>query len=495
MKFVIKLFPEIIVKSKPVRKQLINQLKKNLRKLMKTIDENIEVSGLWDFVEVNTPELPSEANQLTSDKKQVSKIFEQEILEVLSSTPGIDFILKVKVHEFSNLEDIAEIAIKEYKNLIDNKTFCVRVKRTGKHPFNSIQVEQKVGGALLHNSNSAGVKMKDPDITIRLEIKQDKLHTVEYRQQGLGGFPIGQQESCVSLISGGFDSSVATYLMMKRGIRTHFCFFNLGGMAHEVGVKQLSYYLWKKYSASHRTLFITVPFEPVVAEILDKVHHSHMGVILKRMMLRVAEKLAIEFHAPALVTGECVAQVSSQTLTNLSVIDKATNMLTMRPLITMDKQDIIALARKTGTEEFSASMPEYCGVISDKPTTCAKLERVEHEESRFNFDVLEQAFNNIKVENIDQLYQSSLNLDDVEIVKVPETSDIIIDIRHPHELAVKPLFFTKNKILEIPFFKIQTSDKLDKSDSYLLYCDKGVMSQLHAEELIEKGYRVKIFQP
>jgi tRNA uracil 4-sulfurtransferase len=481
MKFVIKLFPEIIVKSKPVRKRFIVQLKKNLRKILVPISENITISGSWDFIEVNLIEAEKHLSSLVLDK--------------LKHTSGIDFILQVKSHRFDNLDQIAEIVVAEYREQVKGKTFCVRVKRSGTHAFSSIQAEQKAGGALLHHSESKGVKLKKPEVLVQLEIKQDQLLTVESRTQGIGGFPMGQQESCVSLISGGFDSSVASYLMMKRGIRTHFCFFNLGGMAHEVGVKQVSHYLWEKYSSSHRVLFITIPFEKVVTELLEKVHHSQMGVILKRMMLRVAERVAIEFNAPSIVTGECIGQVSSQTLTNLAVIDKATDMLTLRPLIAMDKQEIISISRATGTEEFAAVMPEYCGVISDKPTTCAKLEKIANEEARFDFDIIEQAFAERKVENIDQIFQTSQNIDQIDVVTMPTTDDVIIDIRHPHELAVKPLVLTKNKIHEIPFFKIQTSTELKKDVSYLLYCDKGIMSQLQAEELVAKGYQVKIYQP
>lgn len=481
MKFIIKLFPEIIVKSKPVRKQLITQLKKNLRKILLGINKNIVVAGSWDFLEVS---LVGEAH---SD--------ENVILEALKNTPGIDFILKVKTHQFETLEDIADITVSEYAELVKGRTFCVRVKRTGRHSFNSIQIEQKVGGALFHQSESASVKLKNPEVTVQLEIKQNKLYTIDSKTQGLGGFPIGRQESCFSLISGGFDSCVASYLMMKRGVRTHFCFFNLGGVAHEVGVKQVAHYLWRKYAASHRVLFVTIPFEKVVSGILDKVHHSRMGVILKRMMLRVAGQLACEFNAPGIVTGECVGQVSSQTLTNLAVIDKATNVLTMRPLIAMDKQAIIALSRKIGAEAFAAAMPEYCGVISDKPTTCAKLERIEKEEENFDFEILSDAFKQRKVENIDAIYQASSHSENIEVTAMPQPSDVVVDIRHPHELAVKPLFLTNNEVINIPFFKLHATKKLNKGIQYLLYCDNGIMSQLQAEALLQKGYQVKVYQP
>jgi len=481
MKFAIKLFPEIIVKSRPVRKQFISQLRKNLKKIFSPILNEVKISGSWDLIELDTN---------ASDDH-----LEDIVISRLQSTPGIDFILKVKPFAFESIDDIANIVIQEFADKVKGKTFCVRVKRSGKHAFNSIDIERQVGGTLFHNSDNAGVKLKDPQVTVNLEIRGDVLLTVVERIQGLGGFPMGQQESCVSLISGGFDSSVASYLMMKRGIRTHYCFFNLGGMAHEVGVKQVSHYLWEKYSSSHRILFITIPFEKVVAEILSKIDHTQMGVVLKRMMLRVASQIADEFNAPALVTGEAVGQVSSQTLTNLAVIDKVCDTLVMRPLIVMDKPEIIELSRKIGTEEFAAVMPEYCGVISNKPTTRAKLDKVEAEESRFDFDVLQNAFDNRKVENIDEIYTSETNLENIEIVSLPATEDIIIDIRHPHELALTPLKLTGNEVLAIPFFKLESYSELNKDSTYLLYCDKGVMSQMQAEDLSAKGYKVKIYQP
>jgi len=480
MRYIVKLFPEIIVKSKPVRKRLIAQLKKNLRRLTQRLSINVEVVGGWDHIEL----IPQDI-----DQAQLSKLE-----DLLASTPGIGFSLRVDAWSFKHIDDIVRISIKQFAEQLAGKTFCVRVKRSGKHAFNSTQVEQKVGGALLHNSDAAGVKLKDPEVEVKLEIRQDKLFTVVKKIEGLGGFPLGQQDACLSLISGGYDSSVASFMMMKRGIRTHFCFFNLGGVAHEVGVKQLSHYLWEHYSASHRVLFITVPFVPVVDEILQKIHHSQMGVVLKRMMLRAASKIAEQFHIQALVTGECVGQVSSQTMTNLAVIDEATDMLTLRPLISMDKQDIIDMAKRCGSEEFAAVMPEYCGVISDKPTTAAKLEKIREEEAKFDFGVLDTAVQSIKVQNIDELFVAALNMEAVEVIEVPRTDDIVLDIRHPHEVEVAPLKLTKNEIITLPFFKL-ASAQLDKHRSYALYCDKGIMSQLQAETLKQQGYQVKVYRP
>ncbi|MBV1911416.1 MAG: tRNA 4-thiouridine(8) synthase ThiI [Kangiellaceae bacterium] len=481
MKFVIKLFPEIIVKSRPVRKQFISQLRKNLKKVLSPLLDSPNLTGTWDFIELDIPD------------SEVDK--ESAVVARLQSTPGIDFVLKVNQHHFVTIEDISQVVIKEFAPQVEGKTFCVRAKRTGQHPFNSIDIERQSGGALLHNSKATGVKLKNPEVAVQLEIRGDKLLTVVERIEGLGGFPMGQQESCVSLISGGYDSTVSSYLMMKRGVRTHFCFFNLGGIAHEVGVKQVSHFLWEKYSLSHRTLFITIPFEDVVSEILNKVDQSQMGVILKRMMLRVADQVAEEFNAPAVVTGEAVGQVSSQTLTNLSVIDSVAKSLVMRPLIVMDKPDIIKKSREIGTAEFAAVMPEFCGVISNRPTTRAKMHKIEAEENRFDFAVLDKAFEDRIVQNIDQVYNSNTNFEEIEVVSLPTKDDIVIDIRHPQEQVVKPLSLTANTVLTIPFFKLQSASDLKTTANYLLFCDKGVMSQLQAEELVSKGYSVKVYQP
>ena len=148
---------------------------------------------------------------------------------------------------------------------------------------------------------------------------------------------------------------------MRRGCKTHFLFFNLGGYAHEIGVKQVALQLWRRYGSSARVKFVTVPFEEVVGEILQNIDHSHMGAVLKRMMMRAADKVADRMDIPALVTGESIAQVSSQTLPNLRLIDAAAEHLVLRPLITMDKPEIIDLTRKIGAFELASAMPEFCG--------------------------------------------------------------------------------------------------------------------------------------
>jgi thiamine biosynthesis protein ThiI len=484
MHFVVKYFPEITIKSPPVRKRLIKQLQRNLRRLLASVSESIEVQRSWDRIDVALPE--------SADERLIN-----EVGDVLARTPGIAYFAPSDLVPFTDLEDLGEKVLGLWADNLAGKSFVVRVKRSGKHEFNSMDVERTVGAVLNRGVETARVQLKDPDVTVRLEVVDDHCYVLRSHRPGLGGFPLGTQDAVLSLVSGGFDSTVASYLTVKRGLTTHFCFFNLGGLAHELGVKEVSYYLWRKFGASHDVKFITVPFEDVVGEILTSIHHSQMGVILKRMMLRVASRIAEDMQIQALVTGESVAQVSSQTLANLSVIDAVTDTLVLRPLITADKSDIIELSRKIGTEEFAASMPEYCGVISQKPTTRATLARVEREESNFDWDKLEQAFRQRRMVHISSVAQEAIGQSEVLVTSEPTADAVIIDIRHPNEEENRPLAILAGRVEKIPFYQLNTQfPRLNAANQYLLYCDKGVMSQLHAANLLEAGFaNVGVYRP
>lgn len=482
MKFIIKLHPEITIKSKSVRLRFIKLLESNLRVALRRVEEETKVDRFWDKLELRVPD--------SADRAQV--------IEKICSTPGVAHALEVAEHPFSSLHDIYEVAQAAWGHTLAGKTFCVRVKRSGKHEFSSIEVERYVGGGLNQNNATGGVRLKNPDITMNLEIEGDKVYLVSARHRGLGGFPIKTQEDLLSLISGGFDSGVASYQAIRRGSRTHYCFFNLGGNAHEIGTKQMAYHLWDRFGASHRVKFITVPFEGVVGEILEKIDDGLMGVVLKRMMMRAAAKVAERMGIQALVTGEAVGQVSSQTLTNLTVIERAVDTLILRPLIFTDKQDIVDTARAIGTFEIAETMPEFCGVISKNPNVRADIKKVEATEEDFDFAVLEQALESAKVMDIRDIAQEA----DERVVEVEAFSQVpkdgvILDIRAPDEEEDSPLELDGVEVKTLPFYKLATQfGDLPKDRLYYLYCAKGVMSKLQALYLQEQGFNnVRVYRP
>ncbi len=482
MKFVVKYFSEIIIKSKPVRRRFVSQLVENLRSVLRDIDPEVDLQRSWDKLVIETA---------VEDPAVHSRM-----VEAMRNAPGITYILEVREYPLPALEDIIDKVQPVYAQRLMDKTFAVRCRRTGSHEFTSTAVEREVGGALLANTGAAGVKLKNPQVTVDLEISKQILYVVDRRHRGLGGYPIGSIDPVLSLISGGFDSPVASYLTMKRGMRTHFLFFNLGGRDHELGVKEVALYLWQKYGCNQRVLFISVPFEEVVAELLSKVQDSQMGVILKRMMLRVGERIARELEIDAMVTGECVAQVSSQTLRNLSVIDEVTETMVLRPLIASDKADIVRMAASIGTEQFAANMPEYCGVISVNPTTRAKLHRVKAQEEYFDMGILDRAIAASRRTRVDQLAEEELQRADVEVLSVPLAEATIVDIRHPDEEELAPLV-VHVPVIKIPFYELhRRAAELPPGKTYMLYCGKGVMSRLHASHLQQSGsLEVKVYAP
>ncbi|MCY4177270.1 MAG: tRNA 4-thiouridine(8) synthase ThiI [Endozoicomonadaceae bacterium] len=478
MKFIVKLFPEITIKSSSVRKRLTKLLCKNIGNICSQIDENIEVGNKWDHISVTTEHEDESIVAALTDK--------------LSCISGICYFMQVLRFPLLDLDELLETVKAHYDAALTGKTFVVRVKRSGQHTFTSVEAEKYIGGGLNQQTQAAGVNLHHPDITINIEIKNEDYFLVLSRHEGIGGFPMGSQQPVLSLISGGFDSAVSSFMTMRRGIKTHFCFFNLGGHAHETGVKEVAYFLWEKYGALHPVLFTTLSFQPIIEQILTRVDPAYMGVILKRMMLKAATLVAREMKISTLSTGEAIAQVSSQTLPNLSVIDSATDLLTLRPLIVMDKQDIIRIARQTGTENFSKNMPEYCAVISKNPTIKANYKKALQEESKIDFSHLEEAVKQRKTESITNL----VNLDSADliskviIIKTPEPEDIIIDVRHPHESEVIPLVVDKTPVIKLPFYKLESQiGTMDTSRRYLLFCDRGVISRLHAIHLYSEGYK------
>ncbi|MDF1884166.1 tRNA 4-thiouridine(8) synthase ThiI [Sulfurimonas sp. SAG-AH-194-C21] len=477
-KFILKLFPEIMIKGSSAKRQMVGQLYTNLISILQKISSNVEVRKFSDKIEVLCP-------------IQVLPEVKQRLLD----TSGIEQILEVL--QFDDMHTLDKIKVKVGELVIDSldaKSFVVRAKRTGKHEFNSIELERTVGGYLLAHSSATKVQMKNADVTVRMELAEGQLNMITKKYKGLSGFPIGTQGDILSLMSGGFDSTVASYLTMKRGIKTHFVFFNLGGNAHEIGVKQVALYLWNKFGSSHKVKFISVPFDDVLTEIFASTPPTYMGVTLKRLMLMASEKIADEMEIDALLTGESVAQVSSQTLRNLAIIDEVSSKLILRPLSTMNKPDIMQIADDIGTRHFAEAMPEYCGVISQNPITHGSFKRMEKVALKFDYDVLNKAVEDAQHIYVHEIIDDINKLAAVEVVSDLSTGDFtVIDIREEAECIE-----TTSKTLKIPFHKLKREFKnLARDKEYLLYCDKGIMSQLHAQYLRDelKCQNVRVYRP
>ena len=220
MLFLVKLFPEITIKTRTVRWRLIRQLRKNIRSVLSEFDPGVSAVGEWDNLEIQTS---------TDDPAVIAQISES-----LACTPGIGKYLLVDKYPRTDLDAMLGLALEYYGEKLVGKTFAVRCKRKGKHTFKSTDVERYLGAGLNAQTEVVGVRLKDPDVTVLIEVRDDFVSMVRDQRSCMGGFPLGCQDSVLSLISGGFDSSVSSYQCIKRGLQTHYCFFNLGGRVHEL---------------------------------------------------------------------------------------------------------------------------------------------------------------------------------------------------------------------------------------------------------------------
>ena len=489
MKYIIKISPELTIKSKPVRKRSILKLKNNIKKHFDFNSIKVIINYSWDRITLETPLNPPSSGG-------------KELQNILKNIPWIAYFMEVETfllpEDESTIFDFVLEKTKDfYLKQIENKTFVVRVTRSWNHNFSSIDLERYVWWWLLSFSKNSKVQMKNSDIVVKIEVKDKKVHIIKEKIEWIWWYPVWFQNKVLSLISGWFDSWVSTYSMMKRWCEVDYLFFNLWGSAHELWVKQVSYYLWKTFSVPHkRARFLTVNFEEVIAELLTKVNHKFRWVILKRFMLKVASKISEKYYF-ALVKWDSLWQVSSQTLENMHVIDKASTNLVLRPLISYNKQEIINISKEIWTYNFACNMPEYCWVISDKPTTKASLSDILEQEEKIAESVLEKAIENLKIEFVSDIIEKYSDIEsEIELTYLPEKNDIIIDIREEDDIKKRPLKIENNEILNITFFKINNEfEKLDQTKTYLFYCDKWVLSNLHWLYLKEKWFNnIKVFR-
>ncbi len=478
MRYRLKLFPEITIKSRPVRKEMVRSLRTNIRNSLSRFIAGVRVADCWDALEVR-------------HDGELDASMRAEVEASLTRIPGIHEILVVDAHTFTGFEATAALVVPLWRNALAGRRFRVSAKRRGRHDFTSEDLERHLGGALLEAADGASVDLSDPQVTVRIELTDDQLLLITRRLPGLGGYPLGTQGEALALISGGYDSPVAAWQLLRRGLKTHFVFFNLGGPAHEAAVREIVHHLWQGYGASHRLNFISVPFEGVVNEIQRRVPAGVAGVVLKRMMLRAANRVAGHARIPALVTGDALAQVSSQSLTNLRLIDAVSERPILRPLIASDKQTIIDDARRIGTAEFAEKLPEYCGAISKRPNVHPRAKQVERAENEFDFDVLDTAIEAAVMTRASRLlddlpHVATIAEEDASTVNAVDVT--VIDIRHPDEREAAPLTLPHGEPLAIPFFELaQRAEQLPRNRRYLLYCAQGMMSRMQAQLLADKG--------
>ncbi len=283
------------------------------------------------------------------------------------------------------------------------KSFRVDAKRSNKaYHLTSPEINSRVG-AFLQNMFSAEVRLKDPDITVYVEIGDRESYVYTRKVPGPGGFPVGVSGKVVALLSAGFDSPVASYQMMKRGAEVVFVHFHSYPFISRDSIDQAAA-LAKVLTAYqfHSRLYL-VPFADTQQIIVASTPAALRVILYRRMMVRIAEAIAKKEWAEGLVTGESLGQVASQTLRNIRVIDEAASLPILRPLVSFDKSEIIDIARKIGTFDLSSAPYDDCCsfLLPKRPNTWASPEEVTSAEKSLDIEQLtEQALSKTQVEEI-----------------------------------------------------------------------------------------------
>ncbi|WP_216828952.1 tRNA uracil 4-sulfurtransferase ThiI [Alkalihalobacterium elongatum] len=313
---------------------------------------------------------------------------EEEIIEKLKDVFGIhSFSLALKVeNELEQIQKGALAALLDTRNQ-PVRTFKVTAKRPNKNfPIDSQSLNPLIGGYVLTNTEDITVDVHNPDVEIRVEVREAATYITCGNIPGAGGLPVGTGGKVMLMLSGGIDSPVAGYLTMKRGVKINAIHFHSPPYTNERAkekVKDLVRILTKYCGTIQLHL---VPFTEMQTTIHEKIPGDYAMTIMRRMMMRISEKIADQQKALAITTGESLGQVASQTLHSMNTINEVTNLPIIRPLVTMDKLEVIDIAKKIGTYETSILPFEDCCTIFLPPNSKTRPRRELANKFEGNFD-------------------------------------------------------------------------------------------------------------
>ncbi len=419
----------------------------------------------------------------------------EKIGDVVSNVFGVHRVCKALCGEFHTINDIVARAEEIFKDVVTEKKFAVRVKRAGSHVFTSLDVAAKVGEALL--KYSAGVNLSNPDVVVSIEIRDNVAYYILKCWDGVKGLPIGTEGRVLSLFSGGYDSTLASWLAGKRGCEVDFLHFFMGSkemtMQAFLIAKELT-----KWLSPYESKMTIIDITPLLSEIRIKVRNDYSQVVLRWYMHYIAQKLSSIHNYDAVITGESVGQASSQTLKNLSVIEESLELSNkkpvIRPLAFMDKEEIIEKIRSLGLYEMTSKVKEVCRLAIGPVTTRAHMKILINEVKKVSkelIDVLLRTRITVSIKDTELNTLSKL-LDEFilgvevsakEAIKMIKEGAIPIDVRDLRDYEAWHL----SNAIHITELNKMLKEGLDFNKSYVIYCDYGTLSLAYAKMLRRIG--------
>ena len=462
---------ELSVKAKGTRNRFSERLASNLADALTGAGLEHQIQRTWSRIYVESPS--------------------SRVAEVAARGFGVHAVRIAERRPWKSLDDLLRAGEEIFAPAVAGKTFAVRVRRGGrsqKLPFRSPEVERRLGARLA--PIAAGVDLTHPQVEARVELRRDHAYFSHRQIAGPGGLPLGTEGRVLALISGGFDSAVAAWLMLRRGVMVDYLFLNLGGDGHRDAVLAVVKKLADDWSHGTSPRLHMVDFRALVEHIQARCPQPLWQVVLKRQMLRAADAVARRTRSAAIVTGEAVGQVSSQTLQNLVVISAATEMPVLRPLVTSHKEEILDLARRIGTHDLCAGVPEHCALTPRRPETHAKPRRTVDAEARLDPAKLVELVEARAIFDLRALDLGKLSAPDLEVDAVPSGA-VVLDLRSVP--AFKSWHYPGALRLDYAD-ALKAHRSFDREPTYLVYCEIGLKSAHLAELMHRAGYRAHHFR-
>ncbi len=327
---------------------------------------------------------------------------QEKVIERLNYVSGISsYSFVVKCDKDINV--IKDTALKLMKEVVDNSkmSFKVNTRRTDKNfSLRSMEITKAVSGYVLANHKLLTVDVHNPDVELNIELRNDACYLYNTNERAMGGYPVGTAGKGLLMLSGGIDSPVAGYLAMKQGVEIECIHFESTPLTSIESAQKVVDLVKKmaKYAPNNKINVHFIPFKDIHMALLDKVPESYNITIMRRMMYRIATKLALRRNCLCLINGESVGQVASQTLRSMNTINSVTNYPILRPLCTYDKVDIINISKKIDCYDLSIKPFEDCCTVyvPKAPATAPKIDKAEQYEKAFDYeDLVNKAVDNV----------------------------------------------------------------------------------------------------
>jgi tRNA uracil 4-sulfurtransferase len=453
----LKIAGEIGTKSSRTRRRFLRMLGRNVRAALDRAGVRATVEPRWSRLLVRSPD-------------------QERARQALRRVFGLHSVAEVAAIPFATLDEFVEAAADLYRPFVDGRTFAVRARRSGEHPFRSTDVARALGTALLEGS--AGVDLDEPEVTVPVEVVDGTAFVSLETTPGPGGLPVGVGGRVLALFSGGFDSPVATWMAMRRGMAVDLVVYDLGGCGQVDAALEVAQVLTRNWAGGVEPRAHVVDLAAVVMALRARVEPRIRQVLLKRAMYRAGTLLAERLGAEALVTGEALGQVSTQTLRNLSVAEDAAGVPVLRPLIGMDKEEIMVRARAIGTHDASVRVQEHCNIATGRVETAARLREVVTAEGQIDESFVRTSVD--RAETFDLTTWTPGPPPD-HVVATPPAEAVVIDVREPEEGP-------DAGVLRLPFSRCaEWMAELDPGRTYVFVCAHGNRSELVAHELRRRG--------